>query len=116
MPHGHRTRSQADYEREIEDAAKRMKKYPEHLRSARTSSEWKDFLIDIGVKPEIVNSKSGSDFWKQVREKINPRQQERRTIYQEAKQAGMPARLARQVRDWSESRAREAIEKWQASY
>ena len=71
MPKG-KKRTAEDYEREIEEAAKRMQKYPEHLRSARTSNTWNDFLIDIGVKPEIVKSKSGGDFWEKVRQDIIP--------------------------------------------
>ena len=63
-----------DYEREIEEAARRMQKYPEHLRSARTSSIWNDFLIDIGVKEEIVKSKSGSDFWDKVRNRVEEKE------------------------------------------
>jgi len=107
-------RTAEDYEKEIEEAAKRMKEIPEHLRSARTSSIWNDFLVNIGVKPQIVESKSGSNFWNQVREKIYTRQATRRNLYQEARQAGMSAKLARRIRDWSEARATEAIENWQA--
>ena len=103
-------------ENEIEEAAKRMEKYPEHLKSARTSDTWNDFLINIGVNPKTVDSKQGSSFWNKVREEINPRQAERRSLYQEARQAGMPATLARRIRDWSEARATEAIENWQARY
>ena len=73
MPKG-KKRTSADYEREIEEAAKRIKKYPEHLRSARTSKLWNDFLIDIGVKPEIVKSESGSGFWDKVRQEVLPRE------------------------------------------
>ena len=74
MPRGRRSRTKEDYEREIEEAATRIKKYPEHLRSARTSSIWNDFLIDIGVKPEIVKSKSGGDFWDKVRNRVEEKE------------------------------------------
>ena len=74
MSKGHRNRSKDDYEREIEEAAKRMKKYPEHLRSARTSPEWKQFLLDIGIEPKIVSSDSGRDFWEQVRSRVSEKE------------------------------------------
>ena len=74
MPRGSRNRTQEDYEREIEEASNRMEKYPEHLKSARSSSAWNDFLINIGVKEDIVKSDSGSDFWTKVRNKIIERQ------------------------------------------
>ena len=115
MPKG-RKRTQEEYNQEIEEAARRMEKYPEHLKSARTSNTWNDFLINIGVNPKAVDSKPGDNFWNKVREEINPRQAERRNIYQEARQAGMPATLARRIRDWSDERATEAIENWQARY
>lgn len=66
---------------EVERAAKRMKKFPEHLRSARDSDTWKDFLIGIGVKT------SGAPFWEDVREEVvesevgfTPKQLERSNI------------------------------------
>ena len=67
-------RKEGTPESEVEEAANRMQKYPEHLRSARTSSTWQKFLIDIGVKPEIVKSKSGSDFWDKVRNKVEKKE------------------------------------------
>ena len=63
MPKG-RKRTTEEYEREIEEAAKRMKKHPEFLRSARTSDEWQDFLQDIGV------TTYKADFWESVRDKV----------------------------------------------
>ena len=69
MPKGKKSTAE-EYERDIEEAANRMKKYPEHLRSARTSGIWKDFLLDIGVSEKIVKSKSGSDFWDKVRNRV----------------------------------------------
>lgn len=113
MPKG---KGQRDYEREIEEAAKRMRKYPEHLKSARHSSEWKQFLIDIGLEPKAVSSQSGSDFWEQVRNQIYTRPARRRSVYTEAREAGMPAKIARRIRDWSPERAQEAIEKWKSTY
>lgn len=61
-----RKRTHADYEREIKEAAKRMKKWPEHKRSARDSDTWKEFLQSIG----ITNSDAG--FWQDVRREIKP--------------------------------------------
>ena len=111
-----RKRTKAEYESEIEEAAKRMKKYPEHKKSAKNSQEWSDFLIDIGVNEKVVDSEAGSKFWNDVREEIYTRPAERRNIYKEAREAGMPAKLARRIRDWSPQRATEAIENWEARY
>ena len=61
-------------ESEVEEAADRMEKYPEHLKSARDSNAWNNFLVNIGVKEDIVKSDSGSDFWAKVRNKITERQ------------------------------------------
>lgn len=105
-----------DYEREIIEATKRMRKYPEHLKSARDSSTWKDFLINIGVKEDIIGSASGSDFWESVREKVDSKHIKRLSIYQQARSVGMPVKTARRIRDWSEDRAIEAIERWQMTY
>lgn len=106
-----------DYPQEIEEAAKRMRKYPEHLKAARTNQTWIDFLIDVaGVSPDTTTSTKARNFWGQVKEKIEPEQAERRSLYKEARQAGMPSKLARRVRDWSEERATEAIENWKARY
>lgn len=106
-----------DYPKEIEEAAQRMRKYPECLRSARSSPEWQNFLLEVvGVNPSAVESKSGQNFWNDVREKIYTRQAVRREIYQAARQAGMSATTARRIRDWSRVTAEDAIEKWQAKY
>ena len=111
-----KSKGKRDYEREIEEAAKRMKKYPEHLKSARHSSEWKNFLINIGLEPKAVSSPSGSDFWEKVRNQIYTRPAKRRSVYTEAREAGMPAKIARRIRDWGALRAQEAIEKWKSTY
>ena len=73
MPKG-KKRKEGTPESEVEEAANRMKKYPERLRSARTSTIWNDFLMDIGIKPEIVKSKSGSDFWDKVRNRVEEKE------------------------------------------
>lgn len=72
MSRGHR--KDGTPEKEVEEAADRMEKYPEHLKSARKSDTWNNFLINIGVKEDIVKSKSGNDFWARVRNKIEDRQ------------------------------------------
>lgn len=67
MPKG-RKRTQADYDKEIIDAARRMRKRPEHLRAARNNQSWFEFLenIDIGIDtPQRVN------FWREVRNEVN---------------------------------------------
>lgn len=57
-------------ENEIEDAAKRIKRYPEHLRAASSSKEWNSFLLDIGINQDIVESDKGNKFWQKVRVRI----------------------------------------------
>lgn len=68
MPKG---KGQRDYDREIEEAIERMKKYKEHLASARTNDTWQEFLMNIGVNPDAVTSSAGSNFWDKVRTRIN---------------------------------------------
>lgn len=67
MPKG-KKRTAADYEREIEQAAKRMEKYPEYLEAADRSNAWKQFLLDNGLNPAAVSS--DKPFWEDVREKV----------------------------------------------
>lgn len=100
-------------EEEIKDAAKRMKKYPEHLRSAKTSKLWQDFLLNIGINPKIIGSQQGERFWQKVRKEIRPALS-RTEKYAEARQAGVPSKLARKVRDWSETRLFDFITNWQS--
>lgn len=117
MPKGHRKRTQEDYEREIKEAAQRMRKHPEFLKSARNNQTWLDFLVNVvGVQPQATESDSAQKFWNDVREQIYTRPTRRRNIYKEAREAGMPAKLARRIRDWSPERAETAIENWQARY
>ena len=70
MPKGGRKRTQAEYEKEIIEAAKRIQKYQEALKSARQSETWFDFLTDIGVNSDILESKQGKDFWNDVARNI----------------------------------------------
>lgn len=57
-------------EEEVWDAVKRMRKYPEHLESARNKSTWYNFLSEIGIYQDILESESGKGFWDRVRTKI----------------------------------------------
>lgn len=69
MPKGKRRKR--DYEREIEEAAKRMRKYPEYLEAAMYSEDWQDFLLNVvGINPDSMDSKAGKEFWENVRDKI----------------------------------------------
>lgn len=72
-------------ESEVQDAVKRMRKRPEHLRSSRTSESWKQFLIDIGVNEDIVNSDSGASFWERVRQQIREDEKPRLQILTDAR-------------------------------
>ncbi len=65
-----RTRTQQDYDREIEEAAKRMRKYPEHLKAAQDDETWIDFLDNIGVNARTTDSEAGQDYWKKVADKV----------------------------------------------
>ena len=69
MPKG-RKRTKEDYEKEIEETAKRMQKRPEHLKSARNNTTWLAFLDNIGVS--TIETKQGQSFWERVRSKIKP--------------------------------------------
>ena len=113
MPKG-RKRTEAEYEREIEEAAKRIKKHKEGLTSARDSEEWLEFLQDKGIT--TTDSKEGQDFWEKVRDKmpVMQRREERKTGYEELREAGIPADIARQARDWGSKRREEFIINWQS--
>lgn len=69
MPKG-RKRTKEEYEEEVEEAAKRMKKYPEHLKAAKNNTTWLTFLDNIGVA--TTETKQGQGFWDRVRSKIKP--------------------------------------------
>lgn len=69
MPKG-RKRTQADYDKEVLEAVKRMKKYPEHLRSARDNDTWIEFLNNHDVW--TTDTKQGQDFWERVRQELRP--------------------------------------------
>ena len=111
-----RKRTAAEYDQEIEEAAKRMQKRPEGLRAAKSSSAWRDFLDDIGVSSKILEGESGSKFWEDVRDKMPVRSSGRRNIYKEAREAGMPSKIARRIRDWSPERAEREIDNWKGKY
>lgn len=72
MPHGNRgkrrKRTAEEYEREAEEAEKRLRKYPDRLKSATDSDTFIDFLADIGVYHRAISG--GSDFWESVRGKV----------------------------------------------
>ena len=55
---------------EIEEAAKRMKKRPEHLKAAKNNTTWLNFLQNIGVS--TTDTKQGQAFWEHVRKEIKP--------------------------------------------
>lgn len=63
MPHG-KKRGTVEYEQEIEDAVKRFSKYPERLKFAGDSEEWREFLSSVGIPEE-----KGIDFFESVRER-----------------------------------------------
>lgn len=68
MPKG-RSRTQADYDEEIEKTANRMRKKPEALRLARYSSTWYTFLEELGID---TSSSARQDFFGKVRDKLSP--------------------------------------------
>lgn len=63
MPRGGK-RKGGTPEEEVDDAASRMRKRPEHLKSARSSEAWQGFLSDLGIMTREA------DFWERVRDKI----------------------------------------------
>ena len=67
MPKG-RKRTQAEYEKEIEEAARRMQKHPEYRNSARNNKTWQNFLVNVlGIN---IDSEEGQKFFNDVRSKI----------------------------------------------
>lgn len=66
MPKGGKKRTNAEYEKEIADAVKRFKKYPERIKSANDSDDWIEFLKSVGIYENSIEA--GSDFWERVRE------------------------------------------------
>lgn len=108
MPKG-RKRTQAEYEEEIEETAKRMRKnYPESLKHARDSESFREFLEGIGIT--TTETVSGSNFWDGVREKFPIVQ--RMSKYQEAREAGIPSKIARRMRDFGRDRFDRELENW----
>ena len=104
MPKG-RKRTPEEYEREIEEASKRIRKNKENIKSARDDDTWQDYLLNVfGASPQSVNA--GQDFWDSVKERTLQfdREVARRSSYSKLRQASVPAKLARQVRDWSRER------------
>ena len=73
MPKG-KKRTAEDYEREIEEAAKRMQKEPEHLKAARHNRSWLIFLDSIGVNPNSTRTEKGQGFWEDVRNKVQEKE------------------------------------------
>lgn len=69
MPKG-RKRTKEEYEKEIEEIAKRMQKRPEHLKTAKNNATWLAFLDNIGVS--TIETAQGKSFWEKVRSKIVP--------------------------------------------
>lgn len=69
MPKG-RKRTPEEYNKEIEEAAKRMKKRPEHLKAAKNSKDWFNFLGNIGID---VDTTARRDFFNKVQNEIRPR-------------------------------------------
>lgn len=105
MPKGNRKRTEEEYEREIEEASKRIRKHRENITSARDSDTWIDFLTDtFGVSPQAVNN--GQDFWESVRQDIlqYDREEVRKLKYRELREQGFSAKEARRMRDWSQNR------------
>lgn len=99
---------------EVEEAAERMKKHPEYLRAAKNSGAWLDFLDSIGI--DTINTGSGQAFWEDVRLLIPNREIIRKNKYQEARDIGISSKLARRLRDFSQSRFDMEIEKWKSKY
>jgi len=67
MPKGGKKRTNAEYEREAEQAIKRFRKYPERLLAAQDEDSWSEFLRNIGIHE--VNIENGSDYFEMIREK-----------------------------------------------
>jgi len=105
MPKG-RKRTEEEYEREIEEASKRIRKKKENIKTARTNATWQEYLTDVlGVSPKALDN--GKDFWESVRERtleFDTRAIQRRSRYSELRKVGYTAKEARRMRDWSEDK------------
>lgn len=121
MPKG-RKRTPEEYEKEILEAVKRMRKHKESLSASRNSSDWLDFLDNLGVG--TTDSEQGQDFWEKVRleyigearrnietlrhreyeakAKIEKRRTTRQSRYAIAKYFGATSKEAGRYRDYSE--------------
>lgn len=109
MPKG-RKRTSEEYEREIQEASKRMRKHKESLRASRDSESWIDFVRDVMDIP--IETQAREVFFEKVREDVQHYDREfvRRTSYAELREAGFTAKQARQMRDWSKAKRQVAIE------
>ena len=118
-----RKRTAKEYEDEIEKTAKRFRKHPEALRSAKNSSEWLKFLDNLGID---MSSSSRKDFFDKVRGELRgnvasdiqdklrrevkaetvteKRNFPRQSRYSIAKYLGASTQEARRLRDVSEQR------------
>lgn len=127
-------RTAEEYEKEIEQAAKRMRKKKEHLASARNSDTWLEFLENIGVG--TTETEQGQDFWEKVRidiigdkissitdrmtqearepEKIIKYNLSRQVKYHLARYYGVSSKEARAYRDYSQERISQELgfENW----
>lgn len=65
---------QRDYEKEADEAIKRLKKHPEYLEASMNNKKFLDFLDNIGVNPDTYESEKGGNFWESVRQKIEERE------------------------------------------
>jgi len=105
MPRG-RKRTSEEYEREIEEASKRIRKKKENIKTARTNVIWQEYLTDVlGVSPKALDN--GKDFWESVRKRtleFDRRAIVRRNRYSELRKVGYTAKEARRIRDWAEDR------------
>ena len=75
-----------DYDKEVEDAVKRMAEHPEYLEASESNKAFLDFLDGIGVNPDTYASEAGKNFWGQVRDEINTlriekKEEEKRVTY-----------------------------------
>lgn len=108
MPKG-RKRTPEEYNDEMKEASKRMRKHKEARRSARDDDTWQEFLLDtIGINPNSISPANGQKFWSDVQADVLT--YDRVTKYAKLREAGFTAKQARRMRDWSEEKRQVAIE------
>jgi len=64
-------------EAELNDAIERMRKKPEAIKAAKDTPAWREYLDNLGIHENAINSDNGSKFWERVRENVGVQQDDK---------------------------------------